>query len=117
MRHWLDMDVFSAARLRLEEAFDAFERVYVSFSGERIPASSSSSPWISPVKKAASHLMCYTSIWKRGMRIPMPSALGMPAHPPEEFRIADSVALVVLGSRCEGFVGPRASCSSGRHCG
>ena len=33
MRHWLDMDVFSAARLRLEEAFDAFERVYVSFSG------------------------------------------------------------------------------------
>ena len=33
MRHWLGMDVFSAARLRLEEAFDAFEQVYVSFSG------------------------------------------------------------------------------------
>ena len=33
MRHWLGMDVFSAARLRLEEVFDAFERVYVSFSG------------------------------------------------------------------------------------
>lgn len=33
MKHWLDMDVFTAARLRLEETFDAFERVYVSFSG------------------------------------------------------------------------------------
>ena len=33
MRHWLGMDVFSAARLRLEKVFDAFERVYVSFSG------------------------------------------------------------------------------------
>ena len=33
MRHWLGMEVFSAARLRLEEVFDAFERVYVSFSG------------------------------------------------------------------------------------
>ena len=33
MRHWLGMDVFSAARLRLEEAFDSFEHVYVSFSG------------------------------------------------------------------------------------
>ena len=46
-----------------------------------------------------------------------PSALDMPAHPPEKFRIADSAALAVLGSRCEGFVGPRASCPSGRHCG
>lgn len=74
MRHWLGMDVFSAARLRLEEVFDAFERVYVSFPVERIPGLSFSSHWISPVKKAASHLMCCTSIWKRGMRIPMPSS-------------------------------------------
>ena len=60
------MDVFSAARLRLEEAFDAFERVYVSFSGGKDSG---------VVVQAVSHLMCYTSIWKRGMRIPMPSSL------------------------------------------
>lgn len=33
MKHFLGMDVFAAARLRLEEIFDNFERVYVSFSG------------------------------------------------------------------------------------
>ena len=33
MKHFLGMDVFAAARLRLEEIFDSFERVYVSFSG------------------------------------------------------------------------------------
>lgn len=33
MKRFLGMDVFAAARLRLEEIFDAFERVYVSFSG------------------------------------------------------------------------------------
>ena len=33
MKYWLDRDVFSAARSRLEEVFDAFERVFVSFSG------------------------------------------------------------------------------------
>ena len=33
MKRWLGMDVFTAARSRLEEVFDAFERVFVSFSG------------------------------------------------------------------------------------
>lgn len=33
MKHFLDMDVFTAARLRLEDVFDHFERVYVAFSG------------------------------------------------------------------------------------
>ena len=33
MKRWLGMDVFTAARSRLAEVFDAFERVFVSFSG------------------------------------------------------------------------------------
>jgi len=33
MKRYLDMDVLSAARQRLEEVFDGFERVLVSFSG------------------------------------------------------------------------------------
>ena len=33
MKRFLGMDVYTAARLRLEEVFDSFERVYVSFSG------------------------------------------------------------------------------------
>lgn len=33
MRRFLGRVVYTAARLRLEEVFDSFERVYVSFSG------------------------------------------------------------------------------------
>lgn len=48
MRHWLGMDVFSRLRLRLEEAFDAFERVYVSFSGGKDSGVVVRSHWYRP---------------------------------------------------------------------
>ena len=48
MRHWLGMDVFSAARLRLEEALTLLSGYMFLFPVERIPGSSSSSHWISP---------------------------------------------------------------------
>ena len=39
MKRYLEMDIFSAARLQLEKAFTSFKRVLVSFSRgvERIP--------------------------------------------------------------------------------
>lgn len=33
MKRYLEIDVFTAARQRIEDLFDNFERVYVAFSG------------------------------------------------------------------------------------
>ena len=113
MKRWLGMDVFTAARSRLAEVFDAFERVFVSFSGG---------------KDSGVVVQLALDIAREKGRLPLdvlhidleawtrcPSALDMPAYSSKEFRITNSTALAMLGPRCKGFVGSQTSHSSRCH--
>ena len=74
MKRWLGMDVFTAARSRLAEVFDAFERVFVSFSGGKDSGVVVQLALDIAREKAVFRLTCCTLIWRRGTHIPMPSS-------------------------------------------
>ena len=117
MKRFLGMDVFAAARLRLEEIFDAFERVYVSFSGGkdsglvvqfalevarekgRLPLD------VLHIDLEAWYAHTDAFVTRIMTRPDVRPALDLSAPAPAEFRVPDTAALAVLGSGGAGAVG------------